>query len=351
MRRALVLLAMLMAPVAAFAEGCVVLCYHHIDTPTKKLAEYVVAPADFEAQMAYLKSEGFNVVPLAAVVDAHHGKGKLPDHAVAITIDDGWKCANTNALPVLKKYGFPVTLFIYPAMVGSLGDKNSYADYKAFAADPNVTIACHSWSHPNLLKDGDKTKGEAHDKWLHKEYVESKAKLEKELGMPIRWLAYPYGLYDAQVSALVKQTGYEAAFSVNGAPNADDADPMFLNRTMIMHSDSMKAFARKVGSLPLQVEARSPADGATISTTIHKVSARIIDPNAKPGSIQLIMGSRNGTFDAATGIATIVIDQPLSQRVYQIAAQAKDTATGKLRACSWLVRAKPGAKPATDEVE
>ena len=356
MRRAwLVLACLLMLPVAVRAAGCVVLCYHHIDTPGPKVGksgvEYFVPPADFAAQMEHLKTEGYHVVPLAAVVDAYHGKGTLPDRAVAITMDDGWKCANTNALPVLKQYGFPVTLFIYPAMIGKAGDKNTYDDYKAFAADPNVTIACHSWSHPNLLKDGEKVKGAAHDAWLQKEYVQSRAELEKKLGMPIRWLAYPYGLYDAQVSALVKQAGYEAAFSVNGAPNSAKSDPMFLNRTMILHSDGLKGFARKVGTLPLMVEGQDPPDGATIPPGIRKVSVHIVDPDALPGSIQLIMGSRHGTVDPATGVGTIAIDKPLTGHMYQIAAQAKDKTTGKLRAASWLVRVKPGASKPPGEVE
>lgn len=326
------------SPAAGGSRSCVVLCYHHVDDPAKN--EYTVGTAQFEQQLAHLKENGFAVVPLARVVDAYRGKGSLPPKAVAITIDDGWKCANTKALPLLKKYGFPATLFIYPAMVGSRGDKNTYEDYQQFAQDPLVTIACHSWSHPNLLKDGEKVKGAARDAWLQKEYVQSKLELQKRLGMPVKWLAYPYGLYDAQVAALVKEAGYEAAFSVNAAPNSSRADPMFLNRIMIMKSDGLKAFARKASSLPLELEGLEPADGATIPAGTRTISARVVDPNINPETVSLIMGKHRSTYDPTVRTATITLTGALAPKVYQIAAQARDSQTGRVRSASWLVRVK-----------
>lgn len=338
---------------ASCAQGAasVVLCYHHVDEPARN--EYTVTPQEFAAQLEHLKAGGYAVVPLSRVVDAHRGKGTLPPKAVAITIDDGWRCANENALPLLKKFGFPVTLFIYPAMIGAKGDKNTYLDYQQFARDPAVSIGCHSWNHPNLLKDGEKVQGDAREAWLRKEYVQSRLELETKLSMPVKWLAYPYGLYDAQVAALVKQAGYEAAFSVNAAPNSARSDPMFLNRIMIMKSDGLKGFSRKVASLPLEIEHLRPADGAIVAPGLGEVSARISDPKVKPGTVDLIMGSHRSTFDPETRVASITLTRPLAPRVYQIAAQARDRETGKLRTASWLVRvkARPAARRAAPRIE
>ena len=334
----LALLLLLTAAASAQDTTCTILCYHHVDPAGKN--EYMVPPADFAAQLDYLKANKFTVLPMATVVDAYHGRGKLPPKSVVITIDDGWKCSNENALPLLKERGFPVTLFIYPAMVGSKGDKNSYADYQQFAKDPLVSVACHSWNHPNLLKDGEKVKGAARDAWLQKEYVTSKTELETKLGFPVKWIAYPYGLYDAQVAALVKQAGYEAAFSVNAAPNSAKSDVMFLNRIMIMKSDGMKGFTRKVNGLALEIEQQTPPDGAIIAPGTRTISAVISDPNVKPETVQLIMGKHHSTYDPATKVATITLPAPLAPKVYQIAAQAKDATTGKLRSASWLVRVK-----------
>lgn len=345
MRSVLLLIAFFAGAALAQDAGttCTILCYHHVDDPAKN--EYTVTPADFSAQLEYLKANQFTVLPMQTVVDAYRGKGKLPPKSVVITIDDGWRCANENALPLLKQHGYPSTLFIYPAMIGTKGDKNSYAEYQEFAKDPLVSLACHSWSHPNLLKDGEKVKGEARDAFLEKEYVTSKKELETKLGLPVKWIAYPYGLYDAQVAALVKGAGYEAAFSVNAAHNSAKADPMFLNRIMIMKSDGMKGFTRKVNGLSLQIEKLSPADGAIIAPGTRTFSAVISDPNVKPETVQLIMGKHKSTYDPETKTATITLNAPLSPKVYQIAAQAKDATTGKLRSASWLVRVK-GASPA-----
>lgn len=54
----------------------------------------------------------YQVVPLARVVDWMEGNGELPEHAVALTFDDGYRNVFTQAVPVLQRFGMPATLFV-----------------------------------------------------------------------------------------------------------------------------------------------------------------------------------------------------------------------------------------------
>lgn len=71
----------------------------------------------FEAQMAWLRREGYHPVSLYDV-HAHVAKGaSLPERAIALTFDDGFLDNWVYAHPILERYGFRATLFLCPAFV------------------------------------------------------------------------------------------------------------------------------------------------------------------------------------------------------------------------------------------
>lgn len=64
----------------------------------------------FERLMKFIASR-YRTVPLSRVVDGLAGRA-LPERAVAITFDDGYRNVLTQAGPVLKSLGIPATLFV-----------------------------------------------------------------------------------------------------------------------------------------------------------------------------------------------------------------------------------------------
>ncbi len=65
----------------------------------------------FERLMTFIASR-YHAVSLSRVVDWLEGRGTLPDRAVVITFDDGYRDVLTEAGPVLKRLGIPATLFV-----------------------------------------------------------------------------------------------------------------------------------------------------------------------------------------------------------------------------------------------
>jgi peptidoglycan/xylan/chitin deacetylase (PgdA/CDA1 family) len=65
----------------------------------------------FEQRMNWLSQSGYTVVSLAQALRGLDN-GSLPDHAVVITIDDGWYGTYRGMVPVLAALGLPATLYV-----------------------------------------------------------------------------------------------------------------------------------------------------------------------------------------------------------------------------------------------
>lgn len=103
------------------ASRFTVLSYHRIATPgCPDLADSLIdaSPAAFEEQMRYVASH-YNVISSWDVVRALREEGyTLPRRALVITFDDGYRCFLDAAMPVLRRLGLPVTLFVATHMAG-----------------------------------------------------------------------------------------------------------------------------------------------------------------------------------------------------------------------------------------
>ena len=93
-----------------------ILTYHKFSNGSSN--RMTVKTEEFERQMRYLKENGYRTVGLDQLLDFMEFKSSLPDKAVVITIDDGWRSAYQIAYPILKEYGFKAVLFLYTDFVG-----------------------------------------------------------------------------------------------------------------------------------------------------------------------------------------------------------------------------------------
>jgi peptidoglycan/xylan/chitin deacetylase (PgdA/CDA1 family) len=92
-----------------------VLTYHRVDEPDARpdLDPGLISatPAMFDEQMNYLASH-YQVISMAELLDARRSGAALPPRSVMVTVDDAYCDFESNAWPILKKYGIPVTLFV-----------------------------------------------------------------------------------------------------------------------------------------------------------------------------------------------------------------------------------------------
>ena len=84
-----------------------ILMYHRFsDPPVKGWA----SPQFFEEQVQHIKAN-YNPYSLVGLLEYKRAHGRMPPHAVVITVDDGYRDFYRYAYPILKEYQVPATLF------------------------------------------------------------------------------------------------------------------------------------------------------------------------------------------------------------------------------------------------
>jgi peptidoglycan/xylan/chitin deacetylase (PgdA/CDA1 family) len=214
-----------------------VLMYHKVnDVPENPLT---IPVSLFDEQMDQLRELGYQTVDLDAVI-AHYVHGApLPSHAVLITFDDGYHDNLDNAAGVLRKYGYPAVLFVpigylddrqplpHEERLASQGILNRTVDWDELAAleREGIRIESHGISHRPLA---DLEVDEA-----AREIALSKLRLEERLGRPVRAFSYVKGSeahYKLPHLWLVRQAGYDLAFTAVSGANSPTTDPLQLRR-------------------------------------------------------------------------------------------------------------------------
>lgn len=228
-----------------------VLSYHHFAEDCT--SPFCMPTRTFEQQMRYLKDHGYRVIGMRDLLLFLQHQRALPKRAVAITIDDGYRSAYRIAYPILKRYGFTATLFIYTDFVGVSGKAITWDQLREMKAS-GFEIASHTASHIDL---GKKRKGEDDEAYLARiknELLLSKQILDEKLKQNTLYLAYPYGRYNQKVLAVADEVGFKLAFSARRGGNPFFADPLNLNRTQVLKRN-MKNFSSRLKTFheyPLQ---------------------------------------------------------------------------------------------------
>lgn len=157
-----------------------------------------ISPARFEQHLNWL-SRRRDVVPLVETLSTSTKR------RVAITFDDGFRDNLTVALPLLEKFGFPMTLFVTAGFLDD-GEYLSEEELREISKHPLITIGAHGlWHrHFNRLSLDD----------ARFEMVESRRLIEDVIGQRVDLMAWPYGECDATLERLCAECGYRAAWSV-----------------------------------------------------------------------------------------------------------------------------------------
>ena len=201
----------------------------------------------FESHLKYLRDNGYTVIPLRRLVDYYLKKGpKPPQKSVVIVADDGHESVYRFMLPVVRKYRVPVTLFLYPSAISNASYAMTWEQLRELKATGLFDFEGHTYWHPNFKKDEKRMSGSDYERSVDMQLNRSRAKLEKELGVRIDMLAWPFGIYNDWLMAKAKEAGYVAAFSIEARHVTEGGAIMKLPRYLLINADQGKAFERIV---------------------------------------------------------------------------------------------------------
>lgn len=222
-----------------------ILCYHRFGTGNNKM---IMAPGNFAAQLEWLARNNYQVIRLSQLSAFLAGREALPPRSVVITIDDGYESVYRHAFPLLKKHGFPATLFVYTDFIGS-NDGLSWAQLQDMAGSGLVDIQAHSKSHRNLVERNPGETDERYRQNIETELRAPRELLERRLAqakVQVRHFAYPFGdASDVVLDAMARQQ-YQLGVTVNPGGNGFYAQPTMLRRTMIFGDLDLEGFKTKL---------------------------------------------------------------------------------------------------------
>lgn len=217
--------------------------YHAVEDPDPADRIALRVPRQrFLEQMTLLRDEGYRVVPLRAVLDAHAEDART---SIAITFDDGYR-SQEWAAAILKGYGFPATFFLVPRFLDGVQSPQTYSETwghlgwrdAAGLIEEGFDVGAHSATHPDLRTC-------AHGR-LDDEVVGARTLLEQRLGTRVLHFSYPYGRHDDRVRRTVERAGYQLACTSRYGLNRTSGPSYVVNRTEVTGRDDLRDFVGKL---------------------------------------------------------------------------------------------------------
>ncbi len=220
-----------------------ILLYHRFG-PTVADGMTITTPV-FASQMQYLHDNGYKVIPLRQLVQWYQGKGAAPGpKSVVIVEDDAHKSVYSDMLPIIRKYRYPVTIFVYPSAISNAKYAMTWEQLRELKKTGLFDIQSHTYWHPNFKREKRKLAPAAYDKLVMEQLVKSRKKLEQEVGGPVDLLAWPFGIYDDHLLQKAKEAGFVSTFSIERRHATAQEKLQILPRYLLVQADQAKAFAQ-----------------------------------------------------------------------------------------------------------
>lgn len=215
-----------------------ILAYHRIGTRTSRMS---VSPEKFEAQLEFLRRNDYRVIRLADLPDFLDGRRPLPPKSVVITFDDGHVSTYHHAFPLLMRYGYPATFFLYTDFLGAK-EALGWPQIREMAATGLMDFQSHSKTHANLWVRLPGESERDYRRRLDTEIRASSETIRRNLGHRVQHFAYPLGDANQAVLDAVGAAKMSLGLTVNPGGNAFFAHPFLLRRTMVFGEYDLAAF-------------------------------------------------------------------------------------------------------------
>jgi len=196
-----------LAPIlGGLGRNAAIVTYHSVSNRGTHLS---ITPSEFERQVAYI-AKRYKPLFLSELVERLK-KGEDISGRVALTLDDGYADGASEALPILRRYKVPVSIFLIADSIGKTftdSRGNAYqmlseAQIKEMRASGLVEFLSHTRSHRTLpsLQSGE----------FENEIDGARKEIECVLGEPVpKIFAYPKGRISDAARAYLKEKGWAA---------------------------------------------------------------------------------------------------------------------------------------------
>ncbi|HWY68338.1 MAG TPA: poly-beta-1,6-N-acetyl-D-glucosamine N-deacetylase PgaB [Terriglobales bacterium] len=301
---------------------------HDVVDTREELSADAITTDRLVALFEFLRGDGWTAISLDDVYQASRLGHPLPDRAVLITIDDGYRSLHTRVFPLLLAYRMPAVA----ALVGSWIETDvsrkryiSWAEAREMERSGLVEFASHTYDlHHGMLGNpqGSLLPAAGFRKYdpisgyedehqyrirIREDLDKSVALMKRELGKAPRALAWPYGRYTAAADDVARDAGFTLALTLDSEP-ADASKPMALARYLLSADSDYKKIVSDLRALtkPPSVQRLVRLDPSTLWTAdAHETEARLgraIERVRKLGATSIVIDAAltgpDGTLSA-----------------------------------------------------
>jgi biofilm PGA synthesis lipoprotein PgaB len=246
-------------------EKLTILSYHEIAEKSDALVpQYAVSPTNFVRQMDWLKNNGYHFVNINEVLAYYENQRPLPEKAVLITFDDGYRSMYQNAYPILKMLHIPAVMALVGSWMEEDGKVNfdghdiprsellSWEEVQEMSSSGLVEMASHTYGlHEGILANpqGNKQPAAAARRYFpeqkryedepsyHKRVLADLKRnselIKRHTGKAPRVIAWPYGRYNIQLREIADQLGMKVGLTLDDGANMEDTPLWGLRRILV----------------------------------------------------------------------------------------------------------------------
>lgn len=230
----------LVAPAARRRSAATTLLVWHDIVPARKLVWFDTLAAEFAAQLRRIERAGARPISLDTLNAYLRGGAAPSPGAVVLCFDDNTRGIYEHAFPLLRKRGWPCVVSAHTAYVGvrTGKDHNTWEQLREMERG-GARVVSQTHTHPPDLRT-------LSDAALAREMTVSKARMDRAMGRPTRFVTYPSGKWDRRVALAALAADYQLGLTEDHGSAESSPHLLGLHRysTHRRFDEALKAIAR-----------------------------------------------------------------------------------------------------------
>lgn len=212
----------------------VVIYYHEVVEPSQGFSYQRIEIDKFEEQMRFLRDNGYQTLFFSEL------EKSLPEKAVVVSFDDGFRTVYEKAAPTMKKYGIKGNIYLPTAYIDADSHFMTWAMTKELYHSHQFEMQAHTHNHKDirlLSEDG-----------MKEEIDRSNRMFREHLGYEPIAFCMPFGTYDRKSVRILKDnSNYKYLLgSYYGTVSSGKMKRDILPRIGISNDDQLSVFQNKL---------------------------------------------------------------------------------------------------------
>ena len=205
-----------------------IIMYHAVMKDEGRSGKYVITPEVLREDIEYILDMGYEPVFISDIINFVYSDSPHPQKPIVLTFDDGYYNNYLYAYPISKEYGIKAVISIigkHTYLQSESGEKQaesyshvSWEQLKEMSDSGlwevgNHTYDMHNTGKKNGLLAASGKNTEEKNKNIISDITKLQDLIKENVGVTPKTFVFPFGSYDENTNALIRDLGFEATLS------------------------------------------------------------------------------------------------------------------------------------------